>query len=97
MENKSKRQKEFETVDGGCSERKMRKEKTKKTTTVITASFTPDDRDPKRRTTSLLVKVCLAVRIECDIIPLTHASQYTTRHVNISHPTSRRQKPPNVT
>ena len=40
------------TVDKGCSETKVRKEKTKKKTLVIMANLTPDDRDVKRRKTS---------------------------------------------
>ena len=48
----AKQKKEFETVDRERNERKVRKEKTTKNTTVTVANFTPDDRDAKRRTTN---------------------------------------------
>ena len=51
MENNSKRYKELETVDREHNKRKVRKENTKKETTVIMANFTPDDKDATRRTT----------------------------------------------
>ena len=52
MKNKAKQKKELDTVDRERNERKMRKEKTPKKTTVPVANFTPDDRGAKRRTTN---------------------------------------------
>jgi len=49
MENNSNRWKEPETF---ARERNVRKEKTKKQTTVTMANFTPEDRAAKRRTRS---------------------------------------------
>ena len=49
MENNNTRLKEVETVYREHSERKARKERTKKKTTVTIANVTPDDRDARRR------------------------------------------------
>ena len=59
MENDSKREKELETADRERSERKVRKENTKKKTTVTMASLTPDDRDAKTRTTTTLALITI--------------------------------------
>jgi len=49
MENNNKRLKEFETVYRQHSERKARKERTKKKTTLTIANLTTDHRDATRR------------------------------------------------
>ena len=51
MENNRKGKNELETVDRERSERKVRKERTKKTMTMITkANLNTDDRDAKKTT-----------------------------------------------
>ena len=68
MENNSNIYDELESVDREQSERKVRKEKIKKTMMVPMATVTPDDWDAKTRTTTtnpslslLTVSLCTQV------------------------------------
>ena len=65
MENNIIKYEELETVDRECSERKVWKEKIKKTTTVALAKFILDDRDVKGTTTVKFQPLCIHKHFKC--------------------------------